>query len=549
MKVFENMRLATKLGMAFSVLLLLSACIGIGGIIGLGAVNNTAATLSSDWMPSMRVIQDIKSQVARIRTRELQYIISSDIAEMDKYDKVIAADLVDLGKMQDAFVKQVDTAEEKQLYADFVAMWAKYLDEDKKIRAAMRAGDETLAKQLIRGDSNKLIVSLRGQIDKLVTLYGDGGNAAAAAGAQTYQTARSWIIGLIVLSIALGAIAAVTITRWLTGTLGGEPAYAVTIAGRIAAGELSTPIDTRPDDRRSLLFAMKSMRDSLASIVAEVRNGTDTINSAATEIAAGNDDLSLRTEQQAGSLEETAASMEELTATVRQNSANAEAANTLALNASAIAQKGNAVVSKVVSTMGNIDQSAKKIADIISVIDSIAFQTNILALNAAVEAARAGEQGRGFAVVATEVRNLAHRSATAAKEIGVLINDSVNEVETGSKLVGEAGATMEEVLASVRQVNEIMTEISAASREQSAGIEQVNKAITEMDQVTQQNATLVEEATMASRSMQDQAAALQELVAVFQLDASRKAALPVPKPAVKPRLALAAKAPALRRAA
>jgi methyl-accepting chemotaxis protein len=319
----------------------------------------------------------------------------------------------------------------------------------------------------------------------------------------------------------------------------------VTIAGRIAAGELSTPIDTRPDDRRSLLFAMKSMRDSLAAIVAEVRTGTETINTAATEIAVGNDDLSSRTEQQAGSLEETAASMEELTATVRQNSANADAANTLALNASAIAQKGNAVVSKVVSTMGNIDQSAKKISDIISVIDSIAFQTNILALNAAVEAARAGEQGRGFAVVATEVRNLAHRSATAAKEIKVLINDSVNEVETGSKLVGEAGATMEEVLASVRQVNEIMTEISAASREQSAGIEQVNKAITEMDQVTQQNATLVEEATVASRSMQDQAAALQELVAVFQLDASRKAALPRPAP----RLALASKAPAMRRAA
>jgi methyl-accepting chemotaxis protein len=546
MKFFENMRLATKLGIAFSVLLLLSACIGIGAILGLGAVNHTAATLSSDWMPSMRVIQDIKSQVARIRTRELQYIISSDIAEMDKYDKVIAGDLDDLAKMEEQFVKQVDTAEEKQLYGDFQSMWTKYMEEDKKLRAAMRAGDETGAKALIRGDSNQLIVSLRGQIDKMVTLYGDGGNAAAAAGAQTYQAVRNWIIGLIVLSIALGAAAAVTITRWLTGTLGGEPAYAVEIAGRIAAGELSTPIDTRLDDRRSLLFAMKSMRDSLAAIVAEVRTGTETINTAAMEIAAGNDDLSARTEQQAGSLEETAASMEELTATVRQNSANAGAANTLALNASAIAQKGNAVVSKVVSTMGNIDQSAKKISDIISVIDSIAFQTNILALNAAVEAARAGEQGRGFAVVATEVRNLAHRSATAAKEIKVLINDSVIEVETGSKLVSEAGATMEEVLASVRQVNEIMTEISAASREQSAGIEQVNQAITEMDQVTQQNATLVEEATMASRSMQDQAAALQELVAVFQLGAVRKAALS--GPARAPRLALAA-TPALRRAA
>ena len=528
MKMFENMRLATKLGLAFTSLLLLSACIGIASIVGLAAVNQTAADLSSDWMPSMRVIQDIKSQVARIRTREFQYIISNDQAEMDKYDKVITSDLNDLAKMQATFVKLAESAEEKQLYADFLQMWNSYLEEDKKIRAAMRAGDDASAKKLIRGESNKLIVSLRGQIDKLVKVYGDGGDAAAAAGQRTFVTARSWIVGLLILSIALGAAAAVAITRWLTRTLGGEPAYAVEIAGRIAAGELSTPIHIARNDSRSLLFAMKSMRDSLASIVAEVRTGTETINTAATEIAAGNDDLSSRTEQQAGSLEETAASMEELTATVRQNAANADAANSLALSASAIAQKGNAVVSRVVTTMGNIDQSAKKISDIISVIDSIAFQTNILALNAAVEAARAGEQGRGFAVVATEVRNLAQRSATAAKEIKLLINDSVHQVDTGSRLVSEAGATMEEVLASVRQVNEIMTEISAASREQSAGIEQVNQAITEMDLVTQQNATLVEEATVASRSMQDQAATLQQLVAVFQLDAVQAVALPKP---------------------
>lgn len=550
MKLFENMRLATKLGLSFSMLLLLSASIGIASIVGLAAVNREAASLSSDWMPSMRVIQDIKSQVARIRTREFQYIISNDQTEMDKYDKVIAADLDDLSKMQVRFVKLADSAEEKKLYGTFLGMWSSYLEEDKKIRSAMRAGDDASAKKLIRGESNKLIVSIRGTIDKLVQIYGEGGDAAAATGHQTFVGARSWIVGLLILSIALGAAAAITITRWLTRTLGGEPAYAVEIAGRIAAGELSTPIHTAHNDARSLLFAMKSMRDSLASIVTEVRSGTETISTAATEIAAGNDDLSSRTEQQAGALEETAASMEELTAAVRQNSANAEAANDLALSASAIAQKGNAVVSKVVSTMGNIDQSAKKISDIISVIDGIAFQTNILALNAAVEAARAGEQGRGFAVVATEVRNLAQRSATAAKEIKLLINDSVHQVDTGSKLVSEAGATMEEVLASVRQVNEIMKEISAASREQSAGIEQVNQAITEMDQVTQQNATLVEEATVASRSMQDQAATLQQLVAVFQLDkAQLGAAQPVALPRPAQRIALTADNRPLRRAA
>jgi methyl-accepting chemotaxis protein len=527
MKLFENMRVATKLGLAFAMLLLLSACIGISAIVGLAAVNHTANSLSSDWMPSMRVVQDMKSQVARIRTREFQYIISNDQIEMDKYDKVISTDLDDLAKMQERFVKLAETAEEKKLYQDFLVMWDQYLDQDKKIRAAMRAGDEATAKALIRGESNKLIVALRGQIDKLVVLYGDGGNAAAAAGEQTYVTARHWIIALLVLSIVLGAAAAVTITRWLTRTLGGEPAYAVAIAGRIAAGELSMPIRTRANDERSLLHAMGKMRDSLAAIVGEVRSSTDTITGAAAEIAAGNDDLSARTEQQASALEQTAASMEELTSTVRQNTANAEAANDLALNASSIAQKGNVVVARVVETMGNINGSSRKIADIISVIDSIAFQTNILALNAAVEAARAGEQGRGFAVVATEVRNLAHRSATAAKEIKVLINDSVEQVDAGSKLVAEAGATMDEVLGSVQQVTEIMKEISAASREQSAGIEQVNQAITEMDQVTQQNSTLVEEATVASRSMQEQAQALQQLVAVFQLAAAGSLAAPM----------------------
>jgi methyl-accepting chemotaxis protein len=535
MKRFDNLRLVTKLGLAFAVVLVFTACIGVGAIFGLAAVNRTATTLSSDWMPSMRVMQDIKSQVARIRTRELQYIISSDQAEMDNYDKVIATDMAELAKMQDDYAKLADTVQEKQLYGDFLAMWDKYLVEDKKIRAAARIGDDATAKEMIRGESNKLIVSMRGQIDKLVTLYGDGGNAAAAAGEQTYISVRYWIVALLAGSIVLGVLAAFAITRWLTRALGGEPAYAAYIAAQIAAGDLSMPIRIGANDRHSLLFAMQSMRDSLASIVGEVRSGTEAITTAAAQIAAGNDDLSSRTEQQASSLEETAASMEELTSTVRQNSANAESANGLALSASVIAQKGGAMVSRVVDTMGNINQSAKKISDIISVIDGIAFQTNILALNAAVEAARAGEQGRGFAVVASEVRNLAHRSATAAKEIKVLIGHSVEEVESGSKLVNEAGATMNEVLGSVQRVTAIMSEISAASREQSAGIEQVNQAITEMDQVTQQNSALVEEATVASRSMQDQAHTLQQLVAVFQLEAAQ--ANSVARPAARPALA------------
>ncbi|SFM09654.1 methyl-accepting chemotaxis protein [Rugamonas rubra] len=517
MKSLVKLKLATKLGLAFAAVLALTLAVGVFAIVKLAQVNASAAALSQRWMPSMRVVQDMKSQVARVRTREFQYIISSDPAEMDKYDKVIAADLVDLGKMQADYVKLIASPEEQALYDGFLAQWQRYMAEDGKIRAAVRAGDDAAAKALIRGESNKLIVALRGQIDKLVKLYGDGGSAAAAEGASLYASARQWIVGLLAGSAALGALGAGLITRWLVRRLGGEPDYAVEIAGRIAAGDLGVEVRTRPGDRDSLLFAMRSMRDSLADIVGQVRAATDTIATGSDQIASGNLDLSARTEQQASSLEQTAASMEELTSTVKQNSDGARQANQMALSASAVAQQGGMVVSQVVDTMGAINASARKIGDIIGVIDGIAFQTNILALNAAVEAARAGEQGRGFAVVATEVRSLAHRSAAAAKEIKTLIGDSVEQVEAGSRLVEQAGATMQQVVVSVRRVTDIMGEITAAGQEQSAGIEQVNRAIAEMDAVTQQNAALVEEATAASQSMQEQAGALAELVSVFQL--------------------------------
>ena len=342
-----------------------------------------------------------------------------------------------------------------------------------------------------------------------------------------------------------GGIAAVVLALalvfWLARNITMPLAYAVRIAKRVAQGDLTARVDVdSKDETGELLAALKEMNDALLDIVTRVRTGTETIATASGEITSGNQDLSARTEQQAGSLEETASSMEELTSTVRQNADNARQATQLAASASETAQRGGDVVAQVVSTMGSINASSKKIADIITVIDGIAFQTNILALNAAVEAARAGEQGRGFAVVAGEVRNLAQRSAAAAKEIKALIGDSVEQVEAGSRLVDQAGSTMEDVVGSVRRVTDLIGEIAAASEEQRAGIEQVNHAITQMDQVTQQNAALVEQAAAAADAMQDQAHQLAALVGTFQTGQAAQAQAPArPVVAAKPRAALA----------
>jgi methyl-accepting chemotaxis protein len=323
--------------------------------------------------------------------------------------------------------------------------------------------------------------------------------------------------------LALTAVILLLI-RNIERSVGGEPDEAAAIARRVANGDLVTEVLTREGDDASLMFAMKTMRNELATIVSQVRLRTDAIATASSQIAAGNLDLSSRTEEQASALEETAASMEELTSTVKHSADNARQADRLAASASDIAVKGGKVVGEVVDTMQSINDSAKRIVDIISVIDGIAFQTNILALNAAVEAARAGEQGRGFAVVATEVRSLAHRSAAAAKEIKALIDDSVSKVDAGATLVAQAGTTMNEIVASVQRVTDIMGEITAASTEQTAGIDEINRAVAQMDSVTQQNAALVEEAAAASESMQDQAAELARLVSAFKVGTAQTAA-------------------------
>ena len=326
---------------------------------------------------------------------------------------------------------------------------------------------------------------------------------------------------LVIGSVLMLVILAVSwqMLRTILAQLGGEPAQTASIVNNIAKGDLATAVPLRPGDQSSLLYAIETMRVTLSSIVQKVRSGTDLIAMASAEIASGNNDLSARTEQQASSLQETTSSMEHLSSTVSQNADSARQANQLAMNASDVAARGGEVVNQVVDTTKGISDSSRKIADIISVIDGIAFQTNILALNAAVEAARAGEQGRGFAVVASEVRSLASRSADAAKQIKTLIDDSVERVEKGASLADQAGSTMAEVVSAIKRVTDLMGEISSASAEQSQGVSQVGQAVTQMDQTTQQNAALVEEMAAAASSLSKQAQHLVDTVAFFKVSA------------------------------
>jgi len=388
-----------------------------------------------------------------------------------------------------------------------------------KVIALRSAEQFEQASSLLAQQVGPSFVDWLASVNKLIDLEEKMSQDATAGARALSGSFFTWMLVLCSVAIAAGVSSAWYIGRGLLKQLGGQPDYAVSIVTRIAAGDLSVAIHTAKDDHSSLLFAMKKMRDNLVDIVAQVRTGTETIFNASTEIAAGNFDLSSRTERQAGTLEETASSLEELTSTVRQNADNARQANVLAESASEVAVRGGAVVAQVVETMAAINESSKKIVDIIGVIDSIAFQTNILALNAAVEAARAGEQGRGFAVVATEVRNLAQRSASAASEIKALIGGSVQRVDIGARLVDDAGTTMEEIVSSVKRVTDIMAEISLASQEQSTGIESVNQAVGEMDEATQQNAAMVEQASSAAASLQKEAQMLAEVVGIFQLTA------------------------------
>ncbi|WP_229519229.1 methyl-accepting chemotaxis protein [Massilia rhizosphaerae] len=515
-----NMKVGTRLGLGFALVLVLLVMVTVIGVLRMAQIQNRLDHVVNVNNVVTRLVVDMRNNVSErvtsLRTLTLMTDPTDMEPELNRFKEQTAKYDALQQKLAAKFSEE-SSADEKNLLnqvkeAESTAMPA--IAKASALYLANNAMDATrvMIKE-IRPAQKKWLDALD-QLGKLE----DKQNAQSQVDAEAaFASARNFMLVLLGLAVAIGIVAATAITRGLLKQLGGEPGYTAKIAGSIAEGDLSIAIDTKTTDRGSLLTEMKQMRNSLVDIVSQVRRGTHTITTASREIAAGNTDLSSRTELQASSLEKTASAMEELTSTVKQNADNAREANQLAATASDVARKGGDVVSQVVGTMGEINSSASKIADIIGVIDGIAFQTNILALNAAVEAARAGEQGRGFAVVASEVRNLAQRSAAAAKEIKQLIGDSVEKIGRGSKLVGQAGETMDEVVASVKRVTDIMSDIASASAEQSAGIEQVNLSIIEMDGMTQQNAALVEEAAAAFQSLQDQAAELQRVVSIFKL--------------------------------
>ncbi|MFS2015502.1 methyl-accepting chemotaxis protein, partial [Massilia sp. CT11-108] len=546
--MFKQMKVATRLTLGFLAVVVLGAIVAGIAIYNMTQMNERAKRMYQKELLGISYVKEADlNQVSLGRSLRSAMLASTDdqrtrmLANADKYRQQLQENLDKARPLFHSDEGKRIFAEADAQLRDFDGMIA---DLVKRVKA------EPLETK--RDSVDYLFGTMLPKSQDLDAKLADLAHNKEAMAQETnlsnknaYENSRATLLVLVALSALLGTGFGILITRSFTRQLGGEPAYAAEVAGRIAAGDLGTDVQLRAGDETSLLFAMKSMRDRLARIVSEVRQGTDAIASSSAEIASGNLDLSSRTEEQASSLEETASSMEELTSTVKQNADNARQANVLAQTASTVAGQGGDVVAQVVQTMGSINDSSKKIVDIITVIDGIAFQTNILALNAAVEAARAGEQGRGFAVVAGEVRTLAQRSAAAAKEIKGLIGDSVDKVEIGTRLVDQAGSTMHEVVSSIQRVTDIMAEISAASQEQTSGIEQINQAICQMDNVTQQNAGLVEEAAAASEALQNQAGKLAELVSVFRLDDRVKAAAPAaPVRAAKRAATLAAPKPA-----
>ncbi|MBB3214442.1 methyl-accepting chemotaxis protein [Herbaspirillum sp. Sphag1AN] len=511
----KNLHIGTRLGIAFAALLVIVGIITSIGVWRLQSVGQLTDVMVNDALAKERLVNSFYKSIELNVGRIIAAAKNPDPVEQKFYKDQIVATIASNNGLVKQMEEKITDDEGKALLNEINELRKVVIADNGAVFKEKDAGNADAAKKVV---DERLIPDSKvylAAIEKLSTRQSDSINQLAQQVDQQFRSARLLMIAFGVIAVIGGVVLAYIITRSITQPL----SRAVEVASRVAQGDLRADIKVNSgDETGQLMAALKDMNDHLIDIVSQVRSGTETIATASAEIATGNLDLSSRTEQQAGTLEETAAAVEELTSTVKRNAESAREANQLAQSASEVAIQGGTVVNQVIDTMGHINESSRKIVDIISVIDGIAFQTNILALNAAVEAARAGEQGRGFAVVASEVRGLAQRSAAAAKEIKELITDSVDKVDSGSKLVQDAGTTMSEVVASVKRVTHIVGEISAASHEQSSGIEEVNRSIALIDENTQQNAALVEEAAAAARSLQDQSEGLARIVGIFKLN-------------------------------
>ena len=513
-----NLKIGKRLALGYGVICAMLVVMIVMSNAMLARINAGTDEIVNGRMPRIELTNQMQAEINDIAIALRNMMLTEDPADRAAQVKDILASRAAMDKILARLKESLQNPQALVLLAQMEKDAALYQAGQDAIIRHIEAGQREQARALLGGELRPLLVRLKKATGDQTTLQKEIAADAARDAEHTYRSTSMLMWGLGALALALAGLVAWWITRSITRPLG----RALEVANTVAAGDLTSRIeaDSR-DEVGALLQALKTMNANLAGTVGTVRVGTDTIAVAASQVAVGSQDLSTRTEQQASALEEAASSMEELTSTVRQNADNARQANVLAEAASGVAARGGAVIEQVVGTMDQINASSAKINDIIGVIDGIAFQTNILALNAAVEAARAGEQGRGFAVVASEVRNLAQRSAAAAKEIKTLIGASSDEVASGSKLVAQAGETMREIVDSVRRVTDIMAEISAASNEQTAGIEQINAAVAQMDEGTQQNAALVEEAAAAAASMREQSARLAQAVAVFRIDGAQ----------------------------
>ncbi|MFY2594019.1 methyl-accepting chemotaxis protein [Achromobacter xylosoxidans] len=522
--LFGNLSIGTRLTLGFgTVLALLLALTGLSQyeLTHIGGINR--AITEQTWAKANAI--NIIDVTTRANARaNLELIVNTDPRTVETLFARIDTNRKTIDQALETLRPLFRTEDERQKLRLLEDVRGRYVKSFQGVGALLKRGERDAARQRLLEETLPLLDGLQDRVIEISRIQSAEMVDAGADSQRVIDNAGMLNLILSAMAVVLGGLFAWRVSKSITAPL----AQAVSVAETVARGDLGQPIlAVTRDETGRLLRALHDMQDKLAGAVRTIRAGSETISSAAGQIAAGNTDLSSRTEEQAASLEETAASMEELASTVKQNADNARQANQLAASASEVAQRGGAVVSAVVSTMGDISASSRKISEIVSVIDGIAFQTNILALNAAVEAARAGEQGKGFAVVAGEVRSLAQRSAQAAREVKTLIEASVSKVAEGAGQAENAGTTMQEVVASVKRVTDIMGEIAAASQEQASGIEQVNRAVSQMDEVTQQNAALVEEAAAAAGSMQDQAHALVRAVGVFRLseDAARREAV------------------------